>query len=46
MEKLGVIAEDKKELTEAQKEYKTKIWPRHYIPHLKEEKSKGLDIIG
>lgn len=46
MAKLGIIREDKRELTEAQKEYKTKIWPKYYIPSQKEEKAIGLDKVG
>lgn len=46
LEKLGIVEESRRVLTQAQKEYKTKIWPKHYIPALKEEKSKGLDSVG
>lgn len=39
LEKLGIVEESKKVLSEAQKAYKSKIWPKHYIPHKREEKS-------
>jgi hypothetical protein len=29
---MGIFEEPKVELTENQKEYRTKIWPKHYIP--------------
>ena len=38
LEKLGIVDENKRELTHAQKEYRTKIWPKHYIPSLKDYK--------
>ena len=43
---MGVVEDVKVELTEAQKEYRTKLWPKHYIPSLKEYKSEQLDKIG
>ena len=46
LEKLGIIDENKRELTHAQKEYRTKIWPKHYIPSLKDYKSEQLDLVG
>ena len=39
LEKLGIVEESKKVLSEAQKAYKSKIWPKHYIPYKREEKS-------
>lgn len=33
-------------LTEAQLAYKTKLWPKHYVPIVKEYKSEQLDLIG
>lgn len=46
LEKLGIVDESKKELTDAQKEYRSKIWPKHYVPELKEYKSLQLDLVG
>lgn len=43
---MGIIDESRKELTEGQKDYKTKIWPKHYIPHQKELKAEQLDLVG
>jgi hypothetical protein len=45
-EKLGLAEETKMVLSDAQKEYKSKIWPKHYIPIVKEFKSEQLDLIG
>ena len=46
LEKLGIVEESKKVLSEAQKEYKSKIWPKHYIAHLREKKSENIDSVG
>lgn len=40
------MQEKNKGPTEEQKEYKTKIWPKYYLPHKKREKSEGLDKVG
>lgn len=40
LERLGIIDESKIPLTEEQKEYRTKLWPKHYVPQLKEFKSE------
>jgi len=34
------------ELTPLQQEYKTKIWPKHYIPSVREYKAKKFDEVG
>lgn len=47
-EKLGLKNKkfDHLDYSKEQKEYKTKIWPKHYIDHLKNEKVNGLDKVG
>lgn len=44
----GILGADEvpQELTPLQKEYRTKIWPKHYIPSVREYKAKKFDEIG
>ena len=46
--KAGIIEKDESqiELTAAQKEYRSKMWPKHYIPSQREYKAGKLDEIG
>lgn len=46
LQKLGLSDGTQKELTPAQQEYRTKIWPKHYIPSVKEFKAAQLDLVG
>ena len=44
--KLGILQDKHRKLTKEQEEYKTKIWPKYYVPHLKDTKVQGLDQVG
>lgn len=43
---MGVLDDKFQPLTELQREYRTKLWPKHYIPQTKEYKAEQLDLVG